>query len=809
MTLLSVTSIVSNCWNMAGSSSGSRFSPLPISRLEQSLSTAFSLRRVALVIVFIVATNSIALADGLPCSVDGNASGSDISATVSSNGVVPLFLFCTRSATSPKEITLSITEFWSDAGSVHVNLLLPPDFKPSSGNGPFSVPFDAVIPVRLSVGKLPTEGKYSGRLVITAEGKDAVIAKLILTPTSVPTGALVLDRQSVVLQVSRSLFWWSVRQAPSFSLTLREKSGLIGMQGITVRLEQVSKQPGRGFSLGQNIAFTINHQSVADLEVWPPKQPEPERSFGPGGQAVVGMSLKNLVAGEYDASLRFQAVNSVNNDAQKLSLVVQVRDSIWWAVIMLIVAVGFSFFATKVVTSLSRRFKALGRIRELRPAWLSQEQPLLAVVWVRAILKQSEDLSRRYWLTSADSIDANINKVSSMVALLDRVRRLREELARSANLPRLPYVRATAALNRIVSQLGNLTLTEAEQTQISTALTDFVKWFQPSTLNDTYWASVSGAINSLCSQIALGEVRDPEAQSAMSALEGAIKASQQQKPQDLDGMMEIERQYAALKVLWQWHASEKFPDFIDLIRPPQPTGTPLTSSVAPQPIVRPIDDAILKQLFELADRSVWELLKTCEAANTIKIKVPPPSEPESIEAYDPIKLWISSGNGTIDESYLFQRALEFRWTFQLDYAKRWARRIGSSKIISFSATSSEPRIAQYAPRAGKFTAQVRILNSNGDRVEIPESNMDPTGLEIARSSDFGIFRGLAEVEITSWLLAAVIAIVTGLSMFYFKGPTFGSFQDYVSLFLWGAGVDQGKNFLQAIQAYSVPPAKSP
>ena len=54
----------------------------------------------------------------------------------------------------------------------------------------------------------------------------------------------------------------------------------------------------------------------------------------------------------------------------------------------------------------------------------------------------------------------------------------------------------------------------------------------------------------------------------------------------------------------------------------------------------------------------------------------------------------------------------------------------------------------------------------------------------------------------SWAIAAGLAVVTGLSMFYFKGSTWGSYQDYLSLFLWGAGVDQGKTFLQSLQASS-------
>ena len=62
----------------------------------------------------------------------------------------------------------------------------------------------------------------------------------------------------------------------------------------------------------------------------------------------------------------------------------------------------------------------------------------------------------------------------------------------------------------------------------------------------------------------------------------------------------------------------------------------------------------------------------------------------------------------------------------------------------------------------------------------------------------------------SWAIAAgLAAVVTGLSMFYFKGSTWGSYQDYLSLFLWGAGVDQVKTFLQSLQASSTTGAIAP
>jgi hypothetical protein len=67
------------------------------------------------------------------------------------------------------------------------------------------------------------------------------------------------------------------------------------------------------------------------------------------------------------------------------------------------------------------------------------------------------------------------------------------------------------------------------------------------------------------------------------------------------------------------------------------------------------------------------------------------------------------------------------------------------------------------------------------------------------SDDFRFLSAFQRVEFVSWGIAAATAIASGLGMFYVKNAGFGSFQDYLTLFLWGLGVDQGKNFVQALQ----------
>jgi len=101
--------------------------------------------------------------------------------------------------------------------------------------------------------------------------------------------------------------------------------------------------------------------------------------------------------------------------------------------------------------------------------------------------------------------------------------------------------------------------------------------------------------------------------------------------------------------------------------------------------------------------------------------------------------------------------------------------------------------------------RAKVSRNEGDR-ELGPSHKD---LVIHDSSAFGFFQAFEKVEVASWLIAAAVAIVTGLATFYYKGPTFGSFQDYLTLFLWGVGVDQGKNFLQSLQVFSSAMASAP
>jgi hypothetical protein len=279
-------------------------------------------------------------ADGeaVQCSDNGTPPGTEINLTAPLQGQLDLYVVCPASPSTFKTINVSLTQFEGDDGSVPVDLLLPPKYSASKNSQ--TIAFNPPMThLRLAMNSFPAVGKYSGLLVVTPHGKDALVWKITLSHVA-PSATLVVSRPSPWLvtrpflgwseefgPVRRLLYWplkkmgWCPAEDPMFSVTLWEKSGQASLEGVSVRLEQVSKQPQSGFSLGRNVDFTFKGNSIPNFEVLP-GQPGEDRSIA-AGPAPVGMTFKFLQTGEYNFFLSFHALNSVLDDSQqKVNLVI-------------------------------------------------------------------------------------------------------------------------------------------------------------------------------------------------------------------------------------------------------------------------------------------------------------------------------------------------------------------------------------------------------------------------------------------------------------------------------------------------------
>jgi len=136
--------------------------------------------------------------------------------------------------------------------------------------------------------------------------------------------------------------------------------------------------------------------------------------------------------------------------------------------------------------------------------------------------------------------------------------------------------------------------------------------------------------------------------------------------------------------------------------------------------------------------------------------------------------------------------------YKRTYPEKWfIEKILKKPLVQFiQTTSREPRLVQYVPKRGELSVSVK-LSHNGDESE--EVDTGTTPFMIKGAGDVG-WRGACEVaEILPLALAAIFALSSGITTFYLSNPNFGTMKDYITLFLWGAGVDQGKNFIQYLR----------
>ncbi|MEA2164581.1 MAG: hypothetical protein QOK37_2708 [Thermoanaerobaculia bacterium] len=708
--------------------------------------------------------------------VEGSAPGKEVVISRPQNGLFPVrvILNLPPPVTPPPEpISITMSPFTGEHSVLDVQALTSCQPNAAAVTKPLPFPETGVIDICLQIPAGLSDPRYTGSMILTAKGvKPAVKAFAIVRPQAtlivqpIATQLVTLPFFSRFTSNHRATSNASAAKPPqpdpqhTFTVLLTEKSGATSADGILAGVS-VSKTPG-AFDVKENMAFRINGQDVSNAESSPAPTDTAQialRRVPPGGQIGLAASLYDLSPGEYNATLRFASPNSIADDSQKQSLIIQVRDSIWWAVIVLIAAVSVSFIATKVLVLLRRRANLQRQIHNLTPQWFSGLPQTVPVVWVRASLHQANRLSSRFWLTSPDLIETQVNDVRTMLKILDQAHQLREQLSRA--LDEFLLRRVLIDLETVIARLDAGAPDEASVTRISSDLKTYEDWLAKDKILTKFQSDVMPAMRSLEAEIAAAGAIPAAAQPMIDELRKAMKDALDKPPDVLDDMNEVYRKYARLRALWDERSSPEA----------------LVSSPG------------LMEMLRVADNRKWEEVKKAN----LKIRVPVTSDPNGLMTYVPLQFSVESDSPVAD-SYLFKHRVEFAWTFTLQTERT---------VLTLKPVSLGPSVVQYFPRKG--TVQVSVeLRYKCEVQPVPNSE----SVQIFDSSDFGFLKSFERVEVASWLIAAVAAIVTGLSTFYFKGQAFGSFQDYLSLAVWGAGVDQTKNFVQNLQVFSTTPPAS-
>ena len=206
----------------------------------------------------------------------------------------------------------------------------------------------SLLTLRLKVPELPTAGKYDGQIVVFHQGKVVRSATILLSRAKVVKSVkLVIDRPAIT--VTESPWTLFTGNSPSFTVTIRNESPDWKAKGVYLRLIEVTGPDYANFDQTKNLQLTWNGRATDDL--W--RSPSPEavlagsvRTIAPGQQAIFTGTYRGLAAGTYNIKIGVASADQAKEQKTEVTVTLRIRDSVFWALIVLAVAIVLSYFST-------------------------------------------------------------------------------------------------------------------------------------------------------------------------------------------------------------------------------------------------------------------------------------------------------------------------------------------------------------------------------------------------------------------------------------------------------------------------------
>ncbi|MBI3374054.1 MAG: hypothetical protein HY017_20205 [Betaproteobacteria bacterium] len=623
-----------------------------------------------------------------------------------------------------------------------------------------------ILTLHLKVPALPTASKYSGTLVVLQQGKVQQANRLVLSRALAQRPARVtVDARSITVhdQIGSG-------DPATFKLLARNASAEWSADGIFLRLLDITAPAGANFDPARNLKLTWNGQMGAD-DLWrsPPAE-STGRSIAPNQQAEIGGELVDLAPGEYTVKLGLGAANAMVDSEQPITLKLYVKHAVWLPLALLLLAIVISYVATKGLETQRRRVSQLKQVASLRPGWLREEPVPLPTIAASAILRQVEDRNRKWSdaLFGQDVTSARIAEAELLIRILDRVRGIRSRIKSSA-WNALVRNRANKRLDAITGSLNPGSVEENSARQIEAELAKLEQWFDARQLDELYWLTLKSDMEGLKARVRPETFN--EHADLVKELHDEISAALLKAPTG-DPLYQVEETYAELKILCERNENadgEALKRLGDLLKTNRQMG--------------------IEKFFHAADGIAWSRLQTAD----FRFIAPARNEVEPPQAYQLIQFEIEPADRRLGNNYLFKHKIEYIWS--LDFNQDGGQR----KPLTQRRTNV-PRIVQYVPRPGELYVSVTLRYND----EQSQKSIELGPLRIQSSSEYGLLSAFRFNEITSLGISTVFAVVSGLATFYFGKPAFGSVGDYITLFIWGAGVDQTKNFIQHLERVSGP-----
>ncbi len=666
-------------------------------------------------------------------------------------------------------------------------------------------PTERSLPIRLVARSLKEGTDYKGKLSLVIGSNPPLVWDLILSAPARPRAQLSINRKQIDTRITLPFGRRHRPSDASILFTLTEESGIQAVEGLTLRPDESTSSPTGDLSIEDHLRFTLDARPAPGLlpslslprgaheGSLPPASASSAPSIPAGGQVSLGIEFHDLSPGTHRFGFRVRSPNAAGLADTPITATVHVKDHILPPALVLLLAMAVSYFATKGLRNWRQRLLLRQEVATLRPSWLDSLPQARAVVWLRTIRKQVDDLARkRMFLPAPRILNLRIQRGRQLLELLSEVR----HVVAFVDAPGLPYLfhhRASYEINRFLRLLDDPdVLSEDSLKSCREQLSQLREWTTDP--RGKYWRTVQRIRDAFLAQI--DKSASPFTEPPLSDLLQKIELKSD--PGNLQAISEIDDALAGLelaRICLSKSDATRLQALLTALREQKP----------------------LRETFRIFDLPIWDRLQQAIDAGEVSIEPDRGRQlPEPVEALRPVDFSLKFRNPDLAKEYLVHSGVSYQWSFQFsDSGLSWLRKAFAKRQSTgtpppsppFGATAKGTRIVQYAPRKGTLSVSVTLHYHDGYTTH---NHTGPTAsVPVRRPREFARLRSYQWAELVSLALATLVAEASGLASLYLSNDTFGSLGDYAKLFFLGVGADQGKNLIQILTQYSEESEKQP
>lgn len=629
------------------------------------------------------------------------------------------------------------------------------------------------LPIEIQYGTNYQLEEKSFNLIVSSEKEGGFYYNIIIEKPG--TSAEIQLENSRVLYIDT----WSLRRRASatFETYINDVDLNDRLNGVYTYFKEFDGVPGYD-PVGSSI-FRINGDTIHGF--WGlPEEADLRRNVDLGEKKKVEIDMSGLGPGSYQTKIGFNALNAKDATDKEYNMEAKVRHVIWYPIIVILLSIMFSAAMNVWVKNRRERVSIKRQLIGLDRAWL-KEVPSTGSISVLSSISLIDKLSKRFFISSSDTIQHALASIPKLINFLRQIRQLKKKIDLKGN--DLKRNRALKYLDRINAMVGEYELTEVREKEIDAAIKHLQSWFESESMFDAkYEEDLKFDINRL--NIRVDIQRFPRYDRPY-----IIKLRDNMMDDSKDAL-EREDSYSALKIFWK-RIDYKESHLRNLIAHYRDRG--------------------LRSLFREVDILAFKEIR--ESKEDIFLKSP--ADYDELESFVPInfQLGFKTKDG-LENSFLFKYGLRYSWKIEITYKvpdrsklSKWFS--SEEKSYTLIPVTEKPRVIQYAPRSCKMKVSCTIKHATEGSFNVPcaaeaggEAKAVSKIFDVGSSLTFSMDKSLQTTQYVATIGATIVAIVMGLVTYYLDNPTFGTTKDYLSLFLIAAGIDQGKNFLTRLNAYS-------